>query len=126
MENTPVEEKKEERRKYTRFKVQEGTLAFFNATPYEIIDICEAGMAVRALSPTQEDSTSPVFDLFAAGKNNYLPHISSTIVNQFTIFPTPMFSVLPTTRWCVQFKMLDEDERTRLSSFIDENSVSLD
>lgn len=125
MEDAPLEEKEEERRKYTRFKVKDGTFAFSKAIPYEIIDICEAGMSVRTLNCEQRNAKPVVFDLFAADKNNYLPQISSTIVNEVAIFPSPMFSVFPSTRWCIQFHELDDEEKAQLSNFIGEISVSV-
>jgi|GEM_PF-1023523 len=124
MQVAPLEEKKEERRKHTRFKVKEGTFAFSKAIPYEIIDICEAGMSVRTFDCEQKNADSMVFDLFAADKNSYLPQISSTVVNEVAIFPSPMFSVYPSTRLCIQFHELGAEDKKQLNIFIEENSVS--
>lgn len=112
-----------ERRTSKRFKVNEGTFAFFGSTPCRILDISETGMAVNHVMLNNKTLSTVFFDLFSAEKEEYLSQIPGELVNEVALFPMPLFSVLPTKRLCIKFDELTSAQREKIRLFIDSNAV---
>ncbi|WP_319549844.1 PilZ domain-containing protein [Desulfogranum marinum] len=109
---------REERRKHPRYKVKQGTLAFVEANPCEIIDISESGMAINYIAFNERRISSYKFDLFSSDKETYLPHLPGEIVTEIALVPPSLFSVIRTKRLGVQFEDLTLDQRSLLRYFI--------
>lgn len=112
-----------ERRTNPRFKVREGTFAFFGSTPCRILDISESGMAVNHVIMSNKSLAPVFFDLFSSDKKEYLQHIPGELINEVALFPMPLFSVLPTKRVSIKFDELTTEQREKLRLFIDNNAV---
>ena len=118
MEQEPQVIHREERRKHTRYKVKEGTLAFLEATPCVIVDISESGMAVNYVAFKDECIANYNFDLFSTDRDTYLPRISGELVAEIALVPPSLFSVIHTKRLGIKFNTLSLDQQSLLRYFI--------
>ncbi len=114
-----------ERRKYSRYKLQEGVLAFFGATPCFILDISPAGMAVNYIVLHEHDDTRLSFDLFSSHNEAYLAGIPGKFIREDNPDPAPCYSTLHTRKLCVMFADLTVEQMADLNQFIHENSIIL-
>ena len=114
-----------ERRRYKRFKVQEGASVVFRAHSIElgqIIDVSRNGLAFRYVSSQQPSSGLFELVILSSDGGFYLDEIPFKIVSDFETNDDPIsFSI---TRRCgVQFEKLRRKQVSRLEYFIQNHTI---
>ncbi len=113
-----------ERRRFPRYRVKEGALAFLGAVPGNIVDISEAGITVHYVMLTSEPVPSDCLDIFYSSDDFYLPDLPSRLVSDMNSLDETPFSALRVKRLGFQFGELTPEQKRKLQEFIKKNTVT--
>jgi hypothetical protein len=111
----------EDRRRFPRHKLKEGSFAFFGSTPGVIVDISPAGMSVNYIVLDEKKYDQITFDLFSPKNKIYLPSLHGKVVREDRPDPAPSYSTLHTRKLCIMFEELSNTQLSKLNQFISEN-----
>ena len=123
-ENNPAGHR-EERRRFPRYRVKEGALAFLGAIPGNIVDISEVGITVHYVMLTNEPVPSDCLDIFYSSDEFYLPDLPSRLVSDMNSLNETPFSALRVKRLGFQFGELSSEQKRKLQEFIKKNAIAV-
>ncbi|PIE59846.1 MAG: hypothetical protein CSA32_02130 [Desulfobulbus propionicus] len=114
-----------ERRENKRYKLKDGTFAFFGATPCRVLDISKGGIAVTYVDFKENPELSHPFrlSLFSTANESYLAPLAGELVEEVASFPASFFSVLQMKRLSIRFDQLSPEQKEQLDMFIAKNSA---
>ena len=112
-----------ELRKYKRFKVKEGALAFFNPNPTilgSIIDVSKNGLAFTYMKTDSEIELTPAvkLDILMSIDGFYLDHLPFDAVADILLPAQNAFSTIVMKRLCLKFGQLSKEQEKQLDYFI--------
>ena len=116
---TTVKNSYKERRKFTRFVPQSGTMAVNNHALGPIIDISMGGLSFRYIDDRLGGSMTDLFGIFLGSEDILIDKIQSQVIVD-KIIPADNTSFIHNkSRQCsIQFTSLTRDQRTKLEDFI--------
>jgi hypothetical protein len=115
----------DERRKFKRFPVHEGTLAVFRPSPSrlcQIENISMGGMMVRYIEVEKSDHDFSDLTLLKSGENSVIGDLPFSIILDEEIDRPLPFTTLPLRRSHIKFGTMTEEQQKELEEFI--NSYS--
>ncbi len=112
-----------ERRRYKRYRVKEGALAFLGAVPGSISDISEGGLAVHYVVFEKQPEEDLQLDIFFGRDDFYLADLPGRKVSDADSSPDVTFSRIRVRRMGVQFGELTGEQKSRLKYFILHNTL---
>ncbi len=113
-----------DRRRFPRYRVKDGALAFIGAVPGAIVDISEGGMAVHYAVFGREPDRNLRLDIFLGSDDFLLKDIPASIVNDSTLDPDAPFRAVQVKRFSLRFGELSDQQKSSLRYFILHNTVS--
>lgn len=111
----------EERRKYRRFPVQEGTLAVLRPSPSrlcQIENISMGGMMVRYIQVEQSQHDFSNLTLLKSGGHSIIEELPFAIIGDAEVDRPLPFSTLPLRRSHIRFGEMNEEQQQELEEFI--------
>ena len=117
-----------ELRKYKRFKVKEGALAFFNPNPTiigSIIDVRKNGLAFTYMKTDFEMELSPAvkLDILMSIDGFYLDYLPFEAIADILLPAHYAFSTIVMKRLCLKFGQLSRDQEKQLDYFISHYAI---
>ncbi|WP_456473534.1 PilZ domain-containing protein [Desulfolithobacter sp.] len=113
-----------DRRRFPRYRVKDGALAFIGTVPGAIVDISEGGMAVHYAVFGREPNRNLRLDIFLGSDDFLLKDIPASIVNDTTLDPDAPFRAVQVKRFSLRFGELTDQQKSSLRYFILHNTVS--
>jgi len=115
-----------ERRRFKRFRVQEG--AFAALRPHftklgQIIDTGEGGLAFRYVAIEQLSEEGSELDIVFAGSAVYLQKLPVRVISDVPMPKESPFGAFVTRRLSVQFGKLSPRQRSQLDLFLCEHTL---
>lgn len=109
---------KKERRKFKRFRPQEGTMAVDHNALGPVIDISMGGLAFRYMGEYPKKTNSNHLGIFLGSEDILIEEISTKVILDKQISQGSSFLNTPTRQRSIQFTKLTRSQHKYLTDFI--------
>jgi len=114
-----------ERRRHTRFRPKEGTMAVSQQVLGPIINISMAGLAFRYMNGTTNKKISDRLGIFLGSDNILIEELTTQVISDKIVSSGSTFLQISTRQRSIQFINLTKQQRIKLEDFISNKTLEI-